>query len=69
MEWHRKMWVRLEDGERRIELDELTSIAAILGVTVSHLYGEQPILLPHHKKRGRPSGTTEPAGAQSGLGK
>jgi hypothetical protein len=62
------MWQRLEDGERKVDLEEIASIASILGVTVSHLFGEQPVMLPHYKKRGRRPGTAL-VGDAGGLGK
>ncbi|MBT8453902.1 MAG: helix-turn-helix transcriptional regulator [Deltaproteobacteria bacterium] len=60
-------WRRLENDDRRVQLDELTVIAKILGVTVAFLYGERPILLPLYRHSGRPKKIT--GGTADGLAK
>lgn len=67
MDWDKKQWIRLESGERKkFTVAELSAIAKIVGVTVSHLFGEQPIVVPGYRRRGRPFGTTK--GEKVGLG-
>jgi len=71
MDWHKKQWQRLEDGERKkFTATELTAIARIVGVTVSHLFGEQPIVVPGYTRRGPkgPRGHAAKTGAKVGLG-
>ncbi len=62
-----KIWERLEAGERRVTFDEVKSIAAIVGVTVSCLMGEQPIIVPGYRRRG-PKSKTHAGGMERGLG-
>ena len=63
-----KQWHRLEDGERNLKAEELVDVAAILGVTVARLVGEQPLVVPGYQKRGRRSGTSMGEGGDGGLG-
>ena len=69
MDWANKQWRRLEEGERKkFTEDEIMAIARILGVTVARLFGEQRVVVPGFKRRGRP-GTVTVTEAGSGLGK
>lgn len=51
--WEVSVWRRMEDGSRPVYADHLPAIARLLGVTVARLFGEQPHMVPHLKRRGR----------------
>jgi len=54
MGWHHKQWQRVEDGLREVKPHELAKIAEVLGVTEVRLRGDQAMMTPGFKTRGRP---------------